>query len=118
MKLTAAEVETLRRVLRAGGAAGLTMGSLKKRPSYIRKTTARRMIEKGLLEGRPGAWFAGSYRPDGQNLPEGSHGLRDNGRVRRAQRVRCRARGGGLTAGRSEGSQKVAILLDMTLGKR
>lgn len=72
MKLTKAEAETIRRVLREGGNVGLTKGSLSRparRLHYVNKTTAARLIARGLLEGFPGRWFAGSYRPNGQTEP-------------------------------------------------
>lgn len=68
-KITKAQAETIRRVLREGGNVGLTKGSLKRRPHSVNKTTARVLIEAGLLEGHPGRWFAGSYRPNDQHEP-------------------------------------------------
>lgn len=71
--LTAAQAETIRRVLREGGNVGLTKGSLtfpRRRLHYVNKTTAARLVQMGLLEGKPLCWFAGSYRPDDQNEPQ------------------------------------------------
>jgi len=45
------------------------MGSLKRRPTSVTKTTARRLIKRGLLEGHPLAWYAGSYFPEEQKAP-------------------------------------------------
>lgn len=71
-RLTAAEAETIRRVLAEGGNVGLTKGSLSRprhRRHYVNKTTAARLIARGLLAGSPLAWFAGSYRPADQLTP-------------------------------------------------
>jgi hypothetical protein len=71
-KLTDAQAETIRRVLAAGDDALLTMGSTSRRgrEGAITKTTARRLIEAGLLEGKPAQWFPGTYRPSTQLRPE------------------------------------------------
>jgi hypothetical protein len=70
-KLTHAQARTIRRVLESGGDVLLTQGRLygPGRRFAVQKVATANLIDRGLLEGHPLWWFAGTYSSEGQNEP-------------------------------------------------